>query len=72
MTKEEAIEVRKHIHSVRNALNSIALNAELGKVLLNENEVDTNEAINKAFATILRQCRECDAILKETRNLALS
>ena len=34
MNDDEATKIRKHIHNVRNPLNSIALHAELGNMLL--------------------------------------
>ncbi len=45
------------IHDIRNPLNSIAMNAELGKLVL-ESGGDTTKAVC-AFETILEACRTC-------------
>jgi signal transduction histidine kinase len=71
------------IHDVRNPLNTISINAELGKLTLLKNG-DINKAI-QIFETILTECQLCsrritelkeslqddepaEAILKEDRN----
>lgn len=55
------------IHDVRNPLNTISMNAELGKLAL-QTRGDVDKAI-QVFDTILRECKVCGdklADLKET------
>lgn len=70
------------IHDIRNPLNTISINAELGKLTLQKNG-DVTKAI-QIFETILAECQLCskritdlkeslqdepvEAILKEERN----
>ncbi|WP_158771593.1 histidine kinase dimerization/phospho-acceptor domain-containing protein [Paraglaciecola sp. L1A13] len=68
MNNKEANLIRQHIHDVRNPLNSIALHAELGNMLL-EGQTSSDKLAN-AFTVILQQCRECDRVLGEIRKLA--
>lgn len=49
------------IHNVRNPLNSIALHAELGKMLIDGQ--GTTGQIKNTFEVILQQCRRCDQTL---------
>ena len=68
MNNDEASQIRKHIHNVRNPLNSIALHAELGNMLLKGQA--SNQELQNAFSVILQQCRECDRELGKIRSLA--
>lgn len=55
------------IHDVRNPLNTISMNAELGKLAL-QTRGDIDKAI-QVFDTILRECKVCGdklSDLKET------
>ncbi len=55
------------IHDVRNPLNCISVNAELGKLTL-ERTKDVDKAI-AIFETILKECRSCSdklALLKSS------
>jgi signal transduction histidine kinase len=65
MKSIEAAEFNKFIHSVRNPLNSISLNAELGKMLIDDQA--SPEQIKKAFIEILQQCKNCEQVLTDMR-----
>ncbi len=67
MNIDEAEQICKHIHDVKNPLNSIALHAELGKMLL-EGQT-SNEELQNTLSVILQQCQECDRVLGEIRAL---
>jgi signal transduction histidine kinase len=69
MNNDEATKIRKHIHNVRNPLNSIALHAELGNMLLEGHA--SNKELQNAFSVILQQCRQCDAELGKIRNMVI-
>lgn len=57
------------IHDVRNPLNTISMNAELGKLAL-QTRGDIDKAI-QVFETILRECKVCGDKLSDLReNLA--
>jgi hypothetical protein len=49
------------IHSMRNPLNTISVNAELGRLTL-ERTGDIRKAIS-IFETILLECRQCSHLL---------
>jgi hypothetical protein len=66
MNSIELPDVDKYIHKARNPLNSIALHAELGKMLIDEHA--SPEKIKNAFIVILEQCICCEEILTEMRN----
>jgi hypothetical protein len=56
----------KIIHNIRNPLNTIAMNAELGKLSLQKNADPTK--LLAIFDIILRECRSCSeqlALLKD-------
>lgn len=56
----------KIIHNIRNPLNAIAMNAELGKLSLQKN-ADPGKLL-AIFEIILRECRSCSeqlALLKD-------
>ena len=55
------------IHEIRNPLNCISMNAELGKLTL-EMSGDASKAV-AIFETILRECRKCSdnlGVLKDS------
>lgn len=52
-----ADDINHLIHNVRNPLNCISVNAELGKLTL-ERTQDVQKAI-AIFDTILKECRSC-------------
>lgn len=57
------------IHDVRNPLNTISMNAELGKLAL-QTRGDIDKAI-QVFDTILRECKVCGDKLSDLKeNLA--
>jgi signal transduction histidine kinase len=58
-------EFNHFIHSVRNPLNSIALHAELGKMLMDGR--GSSKQIKNAFEVILQQCRLCDQTMADMR-----
>jgi signal transduction histidine kinase len=51
----------KFIHDLRNPLNTISVNAELGKLTL-ERTGDIRKAIS-IFEAILMECRQCSNVL---------
>ena len=52
----------KFVHDLRNQLNTISINAELGKLTL-ERTGDIRKAIS-IFETILVECRQCSHVLQ--------
>jgi len=68
MKNEESERLIECVHSMRNSLNGVALNAELGKMLLDEDA--SVDDLRSAFSSILLACRECDQTLAEARSLA--
>jgi hypothetical protein len=59
-------EKNKFVHSLRNPLNTISINAELGKLTL-ERTGDVRKAIS-IFETILMECRQCDHVLESLQD----
>ena len=59
-------DTQRIFHDVRNPLNNISVNAELGKLTL-ERTGDADKAI-AIFARILQECRRCDTVLTELRD----
>jgi len=55
----------RFVHDLRNPLNTISINAELGKLTL-ERTGDIRKAIS-IFETILAECQQCSQVL-ETLN----
>lgn len=53
------------IHDVRNPLNTISMNAELGKLAL-QTRGDVDKAI-QVFDTILRECKACGDKLSDLK-----
>lgn len=62
-------EVKRLLHDLRNPLNNISVNAELGKLTL-ERSGDTDKA-NTIFARIVQECRRCDEQLTQLREALL-
>lgn len=54
------------IHDVRNPLNTISINAELGKLTLLKNG-DINKAV-QIFETILAECQLCSKRITELKD----
>ncbi len=52
------------LHDIRNPLNAISMNAELGKMLLEKEQVEV-ETIIKLFQTIYEQCKNCSDALQK-------
>lgn len=61
----ESVTVSKAIHDVRNPLNTIAMQSELGKMLV-ESQAEP-EKVLAVFNTLLAQCRKCDEALGTLR-----
>lgn len=59
-------ETQRLLHDLRNPLNSISINAELGKLTL-ERTGDIQRAIH-IFDIILNECRNCSNKLNEIKN----
>lgn len=57
-----SISKNQFIHDLRNPLNTISVNAELGKLTL-ERTGDIHKAIS-VFEAILSECRECSRVLE--------
>ncbi|HEX7763237.1 MAG TPA: histidine kinase dimerization/phospho-acceptor domain-containing protein [Cellvibrio sp.] len=55
-------EKNRFVHDLRNPLNTISVNAELGKLTL-ERTGDIRKAIS-IFDTILAECRQCSQLLE--------
>lgn len=53
------------LHDVRNPLNTISINSELGKLSLKRN-ADVDRAV-EIFDTILKECRVCSDKLTELK-----
>ena len=51
----------KLLHDVRNPVNTISVNAELAKVLLDQPQ--SAEQMKKALDNILSECRKCKQVL---------
>lgn len=56
----------KFVHDLRNPLNTISINAELGKLTL-ERTGDIRKAIN-IFDTILAECQQCSYVLESLQD----
>ncbi|WP_246125445.1 histidine kinase dimerization/phospho-acceptor domain-containing protein [Exilibacterium tricleocarpae] len=54
------------IHDLRNPLNNIAMNAELGSLILHTDSYD-KEKLEELFAVIVRQCRQCSVELERLK-----
>lgn len=52
----------RFVHDLRNPLNTISINAELGKLTL-ERTGDIRKAIS-IFETILAECQQCSRVLE--------
>jgi len=58
-------ETRKLIHDIRNPLNNISINAELGKLVL-ERKGDIAKA-KEIFTTIINACKSCSDELEKLK-----
>lgn len=56
----------RFVHDLRNPLNTISINAELGKLTL-ERTGDIRKAIS-IFETILSECQQCSHLLETLQN----
>lgn len=56
----------RFVHDLRNPLNTISINAELGKLTL-ERTGDVRKAIS-IFETILAECQQCSHLLETLQN----
>ncbi|MGV8834605.1 histidine kinase dimerization/phospho-acceptor domain-containing protein [Cellvibrio sp.] len=59
-------EKNRFVHDLRNPLNTISINAELGKLTL-ERTGDIRKAIS-IFETILAECQQCSQVLETLHN----
>jgi len=59
-------EKNRFVHDLRNPLNTISINAELGKLTL-ERTGDIRKAIS-IFETILAECQQCSQLLETLHN----
>ncbi|MDR7090275.1 MULTISPECIES: histidine kinase dimerization/phospho-acceptor domain-containing protein [Cellvibrio] len=59
-------EKNRFVHDLRNPLNTISINAELGKLTL-ERTGDIRKAIS-IFETILTECQQCSQVLETLHN----
>ncbi len=60
-------EKNRFVHDLRNPLNTISINAELGKLTL-ERTGDIRKAIS-IFETILAECQQCSQVLETLHNI---
>lgn len=60
-------DLNKKIHDIRNPLNTISMNAELGKLSL-QTAQDIERAI-AAFDLIIRECQVCGESLTELKKM---
>ncbi|VUD58875.1 hypothetical protein TDB9533_02533 [Thalassocella blandensis] len=58
-------EINKKIHEIRNPLNTISMNAELGKLSLQKTG-DIEKAM-KAFDVIINECQTCGLALADLK-----
>lgn len=63
-------EKNRFVHDLRNPLNTISINAELGKLTL-ERTGDIRKAIS-IFETILAECQQCGKVLETLQNTQFS
>lgn len=63
-------DLRTIVHDIRNPLNTIAMNCELGKLVLTKNQ-DVNKAM-QLFDIILNECHNCEGELSRLRELAVA
>ncbi|MCB1842370.1 MAG: histidine kinase [Halioglobus sp.] len=66
MSNHKTEELDTRIHSLRGPLNSIAMNAELAKLLVGSDR-QTDDLV-QALDTILRQCAACSRELDALRS----
>jgi signal transduction histidine kinase len=59
-------EKNRFVHALRNPLNTISINAELGKLTL-ERTGDIRKAIS-IFDTILVECQQCGHVLESLQD----
>lgn len=59
-------EKNRFVHDLRNPLNTISINAELGKLTL-ERTGDIRKAIS-IFEAILVECQQCSQVLESLQN----
>jgi hypothetical protein len=62
VAKGNLTELQRLIHNVRGPLNSISMNAELGKMYIQEGK--TPESVLRALDTIVAQCAMCGSALE--------
>lgn len=60
-----AVDINTAIHDIRNPLNTIAMNAELARLII-ETNADPLKAIN-AIDAILRSCKLCSDRLQDLK-----
>ena len=63
MSSEEDITVNKLVHDARSPLNRISMNAELIKLIL-ENDMPKEKGL-QALDKIISACQECSSTLQE-------
>jgi signal transduction histidine kinase len=67
--QQSAEELDRRIHNIRGPLNTISMNAELGKLRIDNG--DPPEKILKALNTIVLQCTACADELEALRSYLL-
>ena len=65
MDEVEKQELKDALHKMNNALNSIAMQAELAKLYIDRNDA---EKVKEALDTVMAQCRQCSAITRNTQS----
>jgi signal transduction histidine kinase len=66
MSSKEGITINKLVHDARSPLNRISMNAELIKLIL-ENDMPKEKGL-QALDKIISACQECSSTLQELSN----
>ena len=69
MTIDDPTELQRLIHNVRGPLNSISMNAELGKMYIQEGKAP--DSVMKTLDTIVRHCTACSAGLESLHDFLM-
>ena len=65
LNQDEQGQLREALHGMNNALNSISMQAELGKLYAESHDI---QRIREALDVIMSQCRQCSTLLRTTHS----
>lgn len=68
-SQEQNDQLREALHAMNNALNSISMQAELGRLYAESNDV---VRIDEALQTIMAQSRRLSGLLQQAHNLFIA